>query len=70
MNDDEHPLVLWCIIDGESTPFDVTVPGNTNINQLKERIYQNNKYTFRDIDAKNLDLWKVGSFYRPTQCFR
>ena len=70
MKADKDSLVLWCIIRGESIPFDVTVPANASINQLKEKIYQKNKHTFSDIDAKNLVLWKVSSFYRPTQCFR
>jgi Crinkler effector protein N-terminal domain len=62
MKANKDSLVLWCVINGESTPFDVTVPANSNISQLKERIHQKNKNTFSDIDAKNLDLWKVGSF--------
>jgi Crinkler effector protein N-terminal domain len=58
-------LWLWCIIYGESTPFGVDAPANASINLLKKRIHNQNKNTFRDIDVKNLDLWKVGSFYRP-----
>jgi hypothetical protein len=58
-------LELWCIVSGDSRPFTVSISTHDNISVLKERIYEKNKNGFlRDIDAKDLKLWKVSSFYQ------
>src|SRR5277367_3124811 len=55
-------LELWCIVSGDSRPFAVSVSTHDNISILKERIYEKNKNgVLRDIDSKDLDLWKVSS---------
>jgi Crinkler effector protein N-terminal domain len=60
---------LWCIIAGDSTPFQITV-ADISIDQLKVDIRERKKQrTLSDIDASDLDLWKVSSFYRPAQTF-
>ena len=69
MSVDNDTLNLWCIIYGESKSFDVNAPANASINLLKKQIHSENNNTFRDVDVKHLDLWKVGSFYMPIQTF-
>ena len=64
-NVDNDTLELWCIIHGESTPFKVIAPIHGDIDDLTQRIYEIKK----DLDPGNLFLWKVTSFYRPTQTF-
>ena len=51
---------LWCLIDGDSTPFKITCQTNTDVDDLKRLIYaDNNKGILRNIDAAGLMLWKV-----------
>ena len=56
---------LWCIVydDKDEYPFQVTAPINNNINELKEHVYEKIKNTSRDVNASNLVLWRVSSFY-------
>jgi hypothetical protein len=55
---------LWCLIKGDPRPFQVVVPVTANVYNLKERI----KEEGTDLQfAKDLELWKVSSFCRPTQ---
>jgi hypothetical protein len=67
---DDAARTLWCLIEGESTPFGVTAPANAIIEDLKKLIHQEKeKGILRDINAVDLVLWKVSSFYRPVQMF-
>jgi len=46
---------LWCIVEGQSTPFEVTVPSDATIGQLKKKVHQEkHKLTFRQ-DIGNRD---------------
>ncbi|KAF8349128.1 hypothetical protein F5887DRAFT_1156874 [Amanita rubescens] len=54
-------LTLWCVVYGSSVPFQIFVHPNVNVNYLKEEI-QKKKKVFRDHDAANLVLWKVGLY--------
>jgi Crinkler effector protein N-terminal domain len=58
---DDEIRVLWCLIQGESTPFEVIAPVNVSINQLKKLIKEEGiDVTERDtILAKHMTLWKV-----------
>jgi Crinkler effector protein N-terminal domain len=63
---------LWCIIDGESQPFTVIAPIHSDIHELKELIYDKIKNGLRDINAQDLDLWKVvhSTVQTSAKCFR
>jgi len=52
--------MLWCLIQGESTPFMVTAPVDINIFQLKELVREKGiDSTKTSVLAKDLILWKV-----------
>ena len=51
---------LWCLIDGDSTPFKVSCTSNTDINDLKKLIHKaHERQLLHNVDATNLVLWKV-----------
>ncbi|KAG0315818.1 hypothetical protein BGZ99_007246 [Dissophora globulifera] len=50
---------LWCLLDGESTPFPVEIESTKTIGALKKAIKDDNAVAFADVDAKMLTLWKV-----------
>jgi len=56
--------VLFCLIEGDTDAFDVTVPTYKSISSLKKVIWDECKNTFRDVDARYLVLWKVSHFRR------
>jgi len=61
---------LWCIVEGDPMPFMVIASIHNNIAQLKDHVYDKIKNGIpNDINPKDLELWKVGSFYRPAQMF-
>ena len=65
---DVAPRSLWCLIDGESTPFKVIAPLNTDIYNLKELVREMGKNrTLRNVLAKDLVLWKVCMLQSPAQ---
>jgi hypothetical protein len=52
--------MFYLLIDGDSTPFEVTASVNSSINLLKQLVQENRKYgALRDFDATDLALWKV-----------
>ena len=58
--------VLFCLVEGDTNPFEVTVPAGRSISFLKEVIYEKiNKGPLRDtFPASDLVLWKVIYFSR------
>jgi len=54
---------LWCLVYGDSAPFEVTVPDNAKIDYLKEAVRE--KKILRDVNASSLVIWQVRIFYRP-----
>ena len=53
----------WCLVDGDSMVFDVTAPANVSISRLKELVQKKgDRGILRDVDAKDLVLWKVSIF--------
>ena len=51
---------LWCLIDGDKTVFDVVIPMNEYIANLKASIKEQGiNVTKHAVDAKDLTLWKV-----------
>ena len=57
--------VLFCIIQGDTNLFEVTVSTGKSISFLKEVIQKKRKNgALRDVDAADLVLWKVSHFIR------
>ena len=57
--------VLFCLIQGETDPFEVTVSTSKSISSLKGVIQEKCKnVALRDVDAADLVLWKVSHFLR------
>ncbi|KAF9322726.1 hypothetical protein BG006_002104, partial [Podila minutissima] len=52
-------LSLFCLVDGESTPFPVEIESTKTIGDLKKAIKDDNAIAFADVDAKMLTLWRV-----------
>ncbi|KAM6494818.1 hypothetical protein JOM56_009441 [Amanita muscaria] len=65
MGEDET-RTLWCLVDGDSAPFEVTVVlRNVNIDKLKEAICFKMGNDLHDVGAFRLVLWKDPAF--PSQ---
>jgi len=56
--------VLFCLIEGETNPFSVTISTDKNISILKQVIWDVCKNVLRDVDAPYLVLWRVSRFSR------
>ncbi|RUS15037.1 hypothetical protein BC937DRAFT_92978 [Endogone sp. FLAS-F59071] len=52
---------LFCLVRGESPQraFKVRISKHDNVSDLKDLIKEESQNDFRDIDARNLTLWKV-----------
>jgi hypothetical protein len=59
MTSDIAHRTLWCLIEGDSTTFQVIAPVNANIDRLKELVHEKCKNTLSNVDGKDLVLWKV-----------
>ena len=56
---------LFCLIQGDTNIFEVTVSTGKSISFLKEVIQKKRKNgALRDVDAADLVLWKVSRFSR------
>ena len=65
---DDTVRALWCLVQGDSTPFKVTIRTNNDINDLKELVHDKGiDATKNTVLAKDLKLWKVSPFHRPAQ---
>jgi len=53
---------LWCLVEGEESPFSVTTHSNISISELKEVIKAKKENAFQRVDASFLKLWKVCYF--------
>jgi hypothetical protein len=68
---DDTIRTLWCLVEGDPTPFQVYAPLSMNIANLKELVYEKGiDPTKNHVLAKDLKLWKVSSFHRPSQTLR
>jgi len=57
--------VLFCLIEGDTNPFGVTVSAGKDISTLKQDIWDVRKYgPLRDVNGQGLVLWKVSRFSR------
>jgi hypothetical protein len=65
---DDTVRKLWCLVEGDRTPFQVDAPPSMNIAQLKELVHEKGiDATKNTVLAKDLKLWKVSPFHRPAQ---
>jgi Crinkler effector protein N-terminal domain len=49
---------LWCLMEGETSPFFVTAGVNWKMERLKKAI-KKEKRDLRDLDTSYIVLWKV-----------
>ncbi|KAF9976693.1 hypothetical protein BGZ65_007717, partial [Modicella reniformis] len=54
-----NDLTIWCMVDGESTPFSVKAKSTESVDDLKDHIKTKKSPEFDDIAADKLILWKV-----------
>jgi Crinkler effector protein N-terminal domain len=60
---DDTARTLWCLVEGDSTVFEVTASANASINRLKELVREKGiNVSERAILAKDLVLLKVSPF--------
>jgi hypothetical protein len=60
---DDTIRTLWCLVEGESMVFEVTVSANASINRLKTLVQEKkDKGSLRDVNAADLVLLKVSTF--------
>jgi hypothetical protein len=60
---DDTIHILWCLVEGDSTVFEVTASVNASINRLKELVREKGKNgALGNIDAKDLVLLMVSLF--------
>ena len=53
---------LWCLLEGTSTAFKVSVSLNEDVDDLKDKIVDKKRNRFKDIDANELQIFKVCPF--------
>jgi Crinkler effector protein N-terminal domain len=57
-------LFLWCsMFDDDPTAFQIAIPVDNNIDNLKNMIKLKQRPTFDFVPASSLVLWRVGTFY-------
>ncbi|KAF9342633.1 hypothetical protein BGX26_007146 [Mortierella sp. AD094] len=58
-NKTNKDLTLFCLVDGDSTPFSVDIDASKTVDHLKDAIKLKKPNDFNDIDADKLTLWHV-----------
>jgi hypothetical protein len=53
-------IELWCLLEGQSRAFEVPIPANSNVGNLKEAIKAKKQNDLKSYDADTLTLFKVG----------
>jgi hypothetical protein len=56
---DAPPLMLWCFLEGQSTPFKVGIPASADIGDLKKAIKAEKENDLKPYDADTLIIFKV-----------
>jgi len=52
-------LTLFCLVEGESTPFSVKIESSESVSDLKDAIKLKKTQRFHDVTADELTLWRV-----------
>ncbi|KAF9323060.1 hypothetical protein BG006_001796, partial [Podila minutissima] len=55
----DNRMSLFCLVDGETTPFSVEVDRTKTVDHLKDLIKAKKANTYSDVDADMLMLWHV-----------
>ncbi|KAG0009094.1 hypothetical protein BGZ80_002746 [Entomortierella chlamydospora] len=61
---------LFCILEGDSTAFKVTVALDDDVDDLKKAIKKEKSKTLSDIDASDLILWRIAVPSSPARTIR
>jgi len=57
---------LWCLIAGDSAPFEVDVPADVSISRLKKHIFEEaGPVKLHPMVARDLELWEVRHLHTP-----
>jgi hypothetical protein len=56
---DDPPLMLRCLLQGQSTPFKVDIPASADINDVKKAIKAEKENDLKPYDADTLIVFKV-----------
>jgi hypothetical protein len=69
MADDTLPgRVLFCLLDGENAFFQVKAHFNNLVIDLKRLVHDEKRVALKGVDANQLKLFKVSSFYCQPEC--
>ncbi|KAF9344808.1 hypothetical protein BGX26_003865, partial [Mortierella sp. AD094] len=52
-------FTLFCLVDGDATPFSIKIPSSDTVDSLKDAIKVKKSPEFDDIAADKLALWHV-----------
>jgi Crinkler effector protein N-terminal domain len=50
---------LWCLVEGDKTPFSIIASTTTFIGELQKMIKKEKSDALQSFDASSLILWKV-----------
>jgi hypothetical protein len=53
---------LWCLVEGDKTPFSIIAPSTTFIAELQKMIKKEKSNALKRFDASSLLLWKARYF--------
>jgi hypothetical protein len=63
---DDTVRILYCLLDGEATVFQVKLQADDILLELKDVIHERGKIgTIFNVDSNNLSVWKVRLMYIP-----
>jgi hypothetical protein len=58
----ETTYKIWCLVEGGKAPFSITASSTRFIAELQKMIKKEKSILFHNVDASNLNLWKVRYF--------
>jgi hypothetical protein len=50
---------LWCIVEGQRSPFKVQVDNKDDVDDLKTAIKTRLSSEFRDVDSPSIQMWRI-----------
>jgi len=50
---------FWCLVEGDQSPFTITVSPSIPIDELKKIIKAEKSRRLQNVDASDLAVWKV-----------
>jgi hypothetical protein len=62
-HNDSRTLTLFCwVLEVSSSPLSIDIVDSRTVDHLKKAIVKENSHTFANVDAHQLELWKVCGF--------